>query len=255
MWKDKKLFGLTQFQLPKNTSSLQQNIEIPPNLVLGKRAELFFAEAIRQSSNYDLIAQNLQLIHDKQTLGEFDFFLNEINTNQTIHVELVYKFYVYDLNFENELDRWIGPNRKDTLLKKIDRLKSHQLQLLYKKESKSLLKEHKIELDKTEQQVCFLANLFVPKSLLNHQFKQINNSCILGYWLHENEFSQEEYGSFEFYSPKKPDWPVEPQHHQNWKSYAEILHEVKYLLQHQKAALMWMKKDEQTYERFFIVWW
>ena len=230
-------------------------MEISPNLVLGKRAEVFFAEAIKQSSTYEVIAQNLQLIHENQTLGEFDFFLKEKSTQQLIHTELVYKFYVYDPSFENELDRWIGPNRKDTLLKKVEHLKSHQFPLLYREESTTLIQQQEIELGKIEQQVCFLANLFVPKSLLQHQFEFINNDCILGYWLHEHEFTEAEYGEFQFYSPKKPDWPVEPQHHQDWKSFHEILKDAKYLLQHQKAALIWMKKDEYTFERFFVVWW
>ena len=111
-------------------------------MVLGKRAEIFFAEAIRQSSHYDLIAQNLQLIHNKQTLGEFDFFLKEQNTQQSLHVELVYKFYVYDSSFKQQLDRWIGPNRKDSLLKKIEHIKSHQFPLLFREESQELLQQN-----------------------------------------------------------------------------------------------------------------
>ena len=224
-------------------------------MVLGKRAELFFAEAIRQSSDYDLIAQNLQLIHNKQTLGEFDFFLKEQATQQSLHVELVYKFYVYDPSFKQELDRWIGPNRKDSLLKKIKHVKSHQFPLLFREESQELLQQRGIELEKIQQQVCFLAHLFVPKSLFHQQFKLVNKHCISGYWLHEHEFTETEYGEFQFYSPKKPDWPIQPQHHQDWKSFPEILADVNHLLGHQKAALIWMKKDEHTFERFFVVWW
>ena len=56
---------------------------------MGKRAEVFFAEAIQQSSTYEVIAQNLQLIHEKQTLGEFDFFLKENTTQQQAQTELV----------------------------------------------------------------------------------------------------------------------------------------------------------------------
>ena len=33
-----------------------------------------------------------------------------------IHIEMQYKFYLYDESFENEIDRYIGPNRNDTLV-------------------------------------------------------------------------------------------------------------------------------------------
>lgn len=247
-------FKTFDFSLLKKENTISE-LEIPPNLVLGKRAELFFAEAIKQSSHYQLIAHNLQVIQHKKTFGEFDFFLKEEVRNLPIHLELVYKFYVYDPNFESELDRWIGPNRKDTLLRKIERLKNHQLPLLYKKESDFILKKYNLQPEKIEQQVCFLANLFVPKNMLQEKFNYINPSAIVGYWLKKYEFNEAGYGSYSFYSPKKPNWPVDPQFNNNWKSFEAILEEVNFLFQHQKAAFLWMKKDKHTYERFFVVWW
>jgi hypothetical protein len=247
-------FKAFDFSLLKKERSTT-NLEIPKNLVLGKRAEIFFAEAIKQSSRFQIIAHNLQVIQHKKTFGEFDFFLKDKVRNKPIHVELVYKFYVYDPSFNNELDRWIGPNRKDTLVKKMERLKNHQLPLLYKKESEFILKKYNLPPEKMEQQVCFLANLFVPRHLLQHKFSFINPSAIIGYWLKKSEFTEAEYGKYSFYSPKKPDWPVHPKLNNNWKSFEAILEEVNFLFQHQKATFLWMKKNEHTYERFFVVWW
>jgi len=247
-------FKAFNFSLLKEKKS-NSKLEIPENLVLGKRAELFFAEAIQQSFHFQLIAHNLQVIQHKKTYGEFDFFLKDKIRNLPIHVELVYKFYVYDPNFDDELDRWIGPNRKDTLVKKVERLNNHQLPLLYKKESASILKNYNLTPEKMEQQVCFLANLFVPKHLLQHKFSYINPSAVIGYWLKKSEFNEAEYGKYSFYSPKKPDWPVNPKFNNNWKSYEAILEDVNFLFQHQKAAFFWMKKGDNNYERLFVVWW
>lgn len=223
--------------------------------MLGKRAELFFAEAIKQSSTFELLASNLQIIHEKRTLGEFDFFLKDVKRNQIIHVELVYKFYIFDPDFKNELEGWIGPNRRDTFLKKINHLKTHQLPLLYQEESSQVLSKLNLNAHKIEQQVCFLANLFVPKHRINQEFCEINNKAIVGYWIKKNEFLTNEYQPHQFYSPKKANWPVEPQYHTEWKSFNEILEQIEVLFQHQKAALLWMKKDNFTFERFFVVWW
>ncbi len=162
---------------------------------------------------------------------------------------------MYDPSIENELNRWIGPNRKDSLVRKINHLKNHQLPLLFREESLASLKELKLSPKKIEQKVCFKANLFVPKKLQHSSFSYINQNCIVGFWLHLNEFSAEEYAGFQFYSPKKKDWSIEPTNHHEWKNYTEINKEINYLFQHKKAALLWMKKDEHTFERFFVVWW
>ncbi|MFD2434198.1 DUF1853 family protein [Mesonia maritima] len=239
----------------KTQDSLPENFKLPESLVLGKRAERFFEIAINQDEDYKFLAGNLQIIHEKQTLGEFDFFLKEKASNQIFHVELVYKFYVYDPDFENELDCWIGPNRKDSLIRKIKRLKEHQLPLLFREESSDSLKKFQLNPESIQQKVCFKANLFIPKRFQHQTFLHINNDCIVGFWIHSNEFTKAEYGSFQFYSPKKKNWPIEPEQNQTWKNFDEINSEIEYLFQHKKAALLWMKKDTQTFERFFVVWW
>lgn len=167
----------------------------------------------------------------------------------------MYKFYIFDPDFKNELEGWIGPNRRDTFLKKINHLKTHQLPLLYQEESSQVLSKLNLNAHKIEQQVCFLANLFVPKHRINQEFCEINNKAIVGYWIKKNEFLTNEYQPHQFYSPKKANWPVEPQYHTEWKSFNEILEQIEVLFQHQKAALLWMKKDNFTFERFFVVWW
>lgn len=232
-----------------------EELQIPEKLVLGKRAEHFFAQAIQSSSNYELLAQNLQVIEDKKTWGEFDFFIKDLHQKQKIHVELVYKFYVYDPSFDEEMQRWIGPNRKDSLLRKVKRLKNHQLPLLFQQEAQETLDHHGLDPTEFQQQVCFKANLFIPKHLENHSFPKINSACIAGFWLHQEQFSIEDYGNYQFFSPKKKDWPVDPALNTEWKSFEAIQEEIQVLSQHQKSALLWMKKSEHLFQRFFVVWW
>lgn len=232
-----------------------EGLQVSEKLVLGKRAEHFFAEAIQASETYELLAQNLQVIQDKKTWGEFDFFLKNRQLDQKLHVELVYKFYVYDPSFEEEMERWIGPNRRDSLLRKVNRLKSHQLPLLFQQEAKETLDHHGLHPKEFQQQVCFKANLFVPKNLKNHSFPKINSACIAGFWLHQEQFSAEDYGDFQFFSPKKKDWPIDPAVNTQWKSFQAIQEEIQVLLQRQKSALVWIKKSDQVFERFFVVYW
>ncbi|WBL23713.1 DUF1853 family protein [Zunongwangia sp. HRR-M8] len=251
-------FGLNSFQLPEKSIELTNLSELHYQLkdifVLGKRVERFFEYQIQHSNIYDLISSNIQIIEDKKTLGELDFILKEKDTNQSIHVELVYKFYVYDPSFKNELSRWIGPNRRDSLLEKIDKLKSKQLPLIYKKRTQDILHGKNIATKNIVQKVCYKASLFVPKHLLNHHFTKINNKCIKGYYISFSEFTSIEYGFYQFYSPGKQFWPVDPSKNETWFSYQEILPQLKNFIENKKAALVWMKTNKKV-EQFFVVWW
>ena len=97
-------------------------LDVPKNIRLGQRMEYFMEASIKASQRYELIAKNLQIIHNKKTLGEIDFLIRDLKENKVIHLELVYKFYLFDpLYSENKYACWIGPNRKDSLPLKINK--------------------------------------------------------------------------------------------------------------------------------------
>ncbi|UJH91562.1 DUF1853 family protein [Antarcticibacterium sp. 1MA-6-2] len=182
LWINEKFCGLNQFLFKFRSTALTDPendfVDLQLTNVLGKRAETFFEHAVKSSNHYKILASRVQIIEEKITLGELDFLLKDQETNQTIHVELVYKFYIYDPSFPKEMQRWIGPNRRDSLLLKINKLKNHQLPLLYQNKSKATLQELWIDTENIEQKVFFPANLFVPKHLLETSFPFINNECI-----------------------------------------------------------------------------
>jgi hypothetical protein len=153
------------------------------------------------------------------------------------------------------LERWIGPNRKDTLLQKTDKLKQKQLPLLYKPETEPYLSVLNLQCDKLQQEVCFKANLFIPKNLKNKEFEHINNQCISGFWIHSEEFIETDYGRFQFLVPKKQDWSIEPKYGVNWISYSEIKESIRELFLQKKSPLIWIRKNNEQFERLFVVWW
>ena len=251
---------IQQFQLPQINDPLQKPIaedlpSLSTNFVMGKRVERFFEWIIRQNQGYKLLAENMQISRDKITLGELDFLLKDLINQQVYHVEMVYKFYVYDTSFTAEKQRWIGQNRKDTLLQKTIKLKEKQFPLLFKPETKELLSSLNLNAEEVLQQSCFKANLFVPKELQNKQFSEINSYCIAGIWLHFKEFKTSNYKSFEYYAPKKQDWPILPEHGETWFSHSEIINQIEILFEKKKAPLIWVKKPGNKYERLFVVWW
>lgn len=242
-------FGFEKVNLPQG---LQLNI--PASLPLGRRIEYFFAYYIKNFTEQELLAANVQISSEKITVGELDFLLKD-PTGLVSHIELVYKFYIYDPSFASEEERWIGPNRRDSFQRKLKHLRDHQFPLLYRKETQPLLDRLKIKPEEILQQVCFKANLFVPKQLLNYSFSEVNPECIIGYWIKYEEFTEEEFGSAVFFSPKKADWPKDPAQNKKWESFSEIKEQLQTLLDRKKSPLVWMKKASGEFERFFLVWW
>lgn len=260
LWNKSELFSLAQFEFPPVTILSEETIKsespsLRTNFVLGKRAESFFELALKHSDRYRVIANNIQVQQKKITLGEIDFLVEDLAKDRQVHIELVSKFYVYDPTFEKEMERWIGPNRKDTLLQKTEKLKLKQFPLLYKPATAPYLSELNLKSDKLQQEVCFKANLFIPKNLENKEFELLNKQCITGVWLHFEEFTEIDYGKFQFLAPRKQDWSIDPKHGENWISYPEVKETILELFQKKKSPLIWIKKNRQQFERVFVVWW
>jgi uncharacterized protein len=254
LWEDGSA-PFQQFRVHKVDLPEDLDLDIPKKLPLGRRVEHFFAYYIEQYSNKELLAANVQISSNKITIGELDFLLRDRSTGKVTHVELVYKFYIFDPESSSEAGSWIGPNRKDSLLRKMNHLSSRQFPLLYQQETREYLKELKLEPEDIEQRVCFKANLFLPKDYKASTFQGINQNCITGYWIKKEDFLEENYGDSGFYTPKKADWPGDPAAHQNWRSFSEIKDQLQELFIQQKAPLVWRKKPLGGYEKFFIVWW
>ena len=231
-----------------------QNLPDLPNLRLGKQIERIFALLIDNSTNYSILKENVQVIENKVTVGEIDFIIQNNLTKQISHLEIVYKFYLYDPNQStNELEKWIGPNRKDSFIEKFEKLKLKQFPLLFKPQTKPYLDEYTIQ--NMAQKLCFMANLFVPLSMLDQQFSHINNSAISGYWLTYRNFISQDHKKQHFYLPKKQHWGIEPQFNSEWFSYSDIILQIDDTLERQFSPLCWIKINESTFEQCFIVWW
>lgn len=259
LWRG-ELLGLKQFDpsktLPRELPDPEKAIpSLSSNFVLGKRMESFFELLIQNSVRYKRLANNIQISRDKITLGELDFLLKDLHTNQNIHLELVYKFYVYDPSFSSEEARWIGPNRKDSFLQKMEKLKQKQFALLHKPETREFLKSLELIPEDLIQQTYFKAKLFVPRTFQQYKFPKLNQECVAGYYLSFKEFNSAEYKDFKYHAPSKQDWPVAPNFGRDWVSYSEISKQIILSLEKKKSPLIWMKRSETDFESFFVVWW
>ena len=254
-----KYQDIISFDFPEVISSASlkkdlKGLDHPRNSVLGKRMESFFEIAIKYIDRYELIASNIQIIENKQTLGELDFLVFDRQRKIPLHIELVYKLYVYDPELDPEIKKWIGPNRRDSFSEKLEKLKSRQFPLLYKPETFSYLRELGISIDDIEQQLCFKAQLFTPEKINLKDQGLINLASHVGLYYNLNEFLKMDWQQNLFYSPKKKDWSCNPEKNSNWIDREKLIKDLQVLFENEKSPLVWMK-TATTYHTFFIVWW
>lgn len=218
---------------------------------LGKIVEFIFEEIIKQDSFFNLICSNVQLFQGKKTIGEVDYIFEWKDI--LFHLEVSYKFYLYDeSNSDLFRNRWIGPNRKDSLALKLLKLELNQFPLRHSEEFKKLLK--KFSLSKPlHQSVLLKAQLFIPFKTsirLPYNFKK----CIEGSWLSMKNIHLLS-DSAKFFIPKKSDWIINPKDNKEWYSKKMLLLKIIEYHERKYSPLIWMTTKKNVIVKLFIVWW
>lgn len=243
--------------LPNETALDIWRNTIPPRLVLGKRVEYFMSYYLKNHSPYRVLAQNIQIFNKKITLGELDFLVQDIVTQQVIHLEQVYKFYLYVPEarlYQN--DPWIGPNYKDSFQQKMNKLTQKQFPLLYQTVTQKALAHLQLDFSNIQQKLSFKAALFLPFNKKNDALTSINNKCIEGIWMRLKDFEAEDsFKTAQFFLPEKQDWTVSPKYNSTWFSYHSALVQIQASLAKKRAPLCWLNTATKTYQKLFVVWW
>ena len=249
---DFSITGLQTFNLSALNLATDLEFQLPTNIRLGHLAEKIVAELIKASTNYKVLYENTQIIEDKKTIGEIDFIIEEINTKQLIHMELAYKFYLFDSNLSSEpIKNWIGPNRNDSLEEKLEKLKGKQFPLLYHNCSKS--KFDTIEIDEVSQALCLLVSLFIPYEY-KANFSPIYQKYIKGFYLNFEKFTSLDNLAKTYYLPSKKEWGMDPSENEIWKDLNGVEKYINTCMKEKQSPLCW-QKYKHSYIAFFIVWW
>ena len=168
---------------------------------LGMRFEALIAFWLDISPNYTRLAQNIQVIENKQTFGEIDFVIRDNKRNKVIHLEVAVKFYLGIAPLKDPY-RWFGTNTNDQLGRKLDHLKNHQTQLsIHYKDY--LEKRLNIRIDK--RQCIIKGRLFYPEKD-NTPPQGISENHLTGRWTQENIPVGKAGSSNAFIPITKKDW-------------------------------------------------
>ncbi len=239
---------------------LNSDFRFPRSSIIGLQAEECFRAYLEQSTLYRLLASNLQIYgprakgsRERITLGELDYIVRDLVKAENVHIELACKFFLFDPNAAAvEEGSWIGPNRRDSLLEKLDKIKTNQFQLLGSAEAIQKLASLNID-PPTQQQVCFKAFLFIPKAMDLADFSDNYRQCIAGYWIPYKDLKNEDHDA-QFAIPNKKEWLLPFHHIKSWLPFPELKHEVDAHIENRKSPLIY-KRTPGNFERFFVVWW
>lgn len=241
------------YQLPENCKPTSIS-DIKPNQRLGHFAEELFIDLLKSTLfQKEQLLSNIQIIDDKITLGELDI----ISVGEKItHIEFCYKIYLLDPTLsDNEFDCWIGPNRRDSLAQKVDKLKTKQLPLFYEKQTTTLLKKQIKDFDQFEkkQAVAFMAQLYVPYTdfiaQTTYQYGYPD-----GFYIHFNEL--ERFKEAQWFVPgSKLDWMLSPTSKVDWMDQEDLAIVLQKHYSKDSNPLCWMKSANEELIKCFVVNW
>jgi len=249
---DFSITGLQTFNLSVLNLTTDLEFQLPTNIRLGHLAEKIVSELIKSSTNYRVLYENVQVIQDKKTIGEIDFIIEDIHKKELIHMELAYKFYLFDPNLSSEpINNWIGPNRNDSLKEKLEKLKRKQFPLLYHNCAKSIF--NKIAIGEASQALCLLVSLFIPYEY-KAGFNPIYEKAIKGYYFNFEAFTSFDNSAKTYYLPSKKEWGMDPSENEIWTGFKGVEKYISTSIKEKQAPLCWQKYND-SYVAFFIVWW
>ncbi|MCC1485079.1 DUF1853 family protein [Winogradskyella immobilis] len=252
LWANNDIYGLNQFKFENYYRKINNLKQFNANR-LGKRVEQFVVFHLNLLEDINIIDKNIQIKKDKRTIGELDLLL--LNKNQATHIEIIYKFYLYDTSIDsrNQLDKWIGPNKKDTLIYKLKKLKEKQLPLINHPNSKRLLENYFVSAKNIEQHVCFKAQLFIPYKTNQIDISPLNTSCIKGFYIPYSQLDRLK--NCMFYIPKKLDWLIEPHLKVDWMSFDASKIEMNMYIGQLRSPLCWLRSKNNTLQKCFVTFW
>lgn len=249
---DSSITDFSTFNLSELGAITDLEFQLPDNIRLGHLAEKIVSQLIKSSNNYKLLYKNIQIKAGGDTIGEIDFIIEKLNTKQVIHLELAYKFYLFDPNISRDtINNWIGPNRKDSLNEKLEKLKKKQFPLLYHNSTRQKLND--ISIENTSQTLCLLASLFIPYEYKG-SFSPAYEKAIKGYYLNFRSFFDLDNSAKTYHVPTKKEWGIDPEDNETWTNLNGVKQHIETSMAEKNALLCWQKGNE-TCTSFFIVWW
>jgi hypothetical protein len=172
-------------KLNNNPSHLLEYIQENNHKLLGSYFECLWQYYFLYGPNVSLYADHIQVNSLKQTLGELDV-LAKIN-QKPYHIELAVKFYLQSPNSTGtEQIHWVGPQSRDRLDIKIDKLVQKQFPFLHHEATVNRLEE--LEISHNYQQALALKGYLFSQYKMPYELpKACSTGLCMGSWIHASQ--------------------------------------------------------------------
>ncbi|RDL43144.1 hypothetical protein DN730_15670 [Marinomonas piezotolerans] len=194
------------FALQKEPSPLSQYVAESKSHFLGAYFERLFSFAVLHFTSLQVVAEHQQIFKGKTTKGELDLVAKDLAGN-IILFEVALKFYLERPDLVP--NQWIGPNKNDSLHKKVSHARAHQLTILDDAEGSAWLKENTGQ-DKCDKNLLIFGRLF-------RRFSPVDESGLESFsgnagWLYFNELCKLSGERLLYQLAQKPLWVTENKH-------------------------------------------
>ena len=179
-------------QLDQNPEPLQQHVHKTSSHLLGKYFESLVHYWLSITPTKELLKTNLQIFDNSRTIGELDFIYRDLDNDEIIHIEAAGKFYLSTDN-KPDWEYFIGPNTNDRMDLKLDRMISHQTQLINHEVTLHTIKSNGIPQPDRAKIFYKGYSFFNFHEYVNNTFllpKESNRNHFAGWWLRDNEISK-----------------------------------------------------------------
>ena len=183
---------------------------------LGIYFEALWQFFIRCDPAFTLLAANLPVHDHGRTLGEFDLIYRDNGNGAAVHLELATKYYLNTLEQKIDgaeethpipLHNWLGPNTRDRLGQKLQRLLSHQARLSESTRGGEVLLAHGIR--QVRPQIALKGFLFYqPRGLALAAADSfpLNPEHNRGTWMSSTDFLSHPNTSEYWHILQRPHW-------------------------------------------------
>lgn len=239
------------FEYPIDSGSYDAEYE--NRLPLGKQIEDQLEMALAKDERYSVIAKGVQIQPEGITLGELDFIIKDHEEGAVFHLELVYKYYIYDpIIGGNEIERWIGPNKRDRLVYKLDKLSSGQFPLLYHSATRPYLEALGLDPESVTQKLCFKAELYRPYHSDLNLRGQLNPNAIQGHYLYIDQLAEKMTSDKEYHVCTYQEWIQDESSCEFWIDAGSCQDQLQQKADDGRAIMVWTKQNN-SFERFFVL--
>lgn len=189
------------YHLEQNPAPLVSYMKQAKSHFLGTYFEQLFSFAVQNFTQLTVLAEHQQIQANGKTFGEIDLLARD-PFGRCMQFEVALKFYLQRPDLAP--NDWIGPNRNDSLKKKVDHARDHQLTVLDHQEGQQWLESVSGDIFCNKYLLIFGRHFYHLDGVYGQDVNVTPD--LKGGWLYWSELAQYQSYFFDLVLAEKPCW-------------------------------------------------